>query len=431
MHRLLLIATAIIASPASAAVEKTVDKGDTAWLLVATLLVMMMAMPGLGLFYGGLVRAKNMLSILTQIMGVTAVTMLVWLGWGYSLAFAPGNDWVGKLSKSFFAGIGPGSLTDTFTPGVAIPELVFACFQMVFAAVTAAIVLGALAERVRFSAILAFTFLWISLVYAPLAHMVWSSDGLIFKLGAIDFAGGTVVHINAGVAGLVGVYFAGARIGFLKEAMPPHSLTLTLVGTGLLWVGWFGFNAGSALEANGSAAIATVNTMIAPAAGVLAWLGIERVVSGKPSALGGASGAIAGLVAITPAAGTSGFAVGALLGASGALACYWFVGTIKNKLRLDDSLDAFGIHGVAGIVGSVGTAVVSAPSLGGFGGENYAIGHQLTVQLAAVGIAICWSAVGSFLCFAIVRKLLGLRVDHDSEREGLDLTQHGERAYAS
>ena len=430
MHRFFLIAAALIASPASAAVGKTVDKGDTAWLLVATLLVVMMAMPGLGLFYGGMVRAKNMLSILTQIMGVAAVTMLVWLGWGYSLAFASGNVWVGNLSKAFFAGIGPESLADTFTPGVAIPELVFACFQMVFAAVTAAIVLGALAERVRFSAILAFTFLWISLVYAPLAHMVWSTDGLIFKLGAIDFAGGTVVHINAGVAGLVGVYFAGARIGFLKEAMPPHSLTLTLVGTGLLWVGWFGFNAGSALEANGSAAIAMVNTMIAPAGGILAWLGIERFVSGKPSALGGASGAIAGLVAITPAAGTSGFAVGALLGAAGALACYGFVGSIKNKLRLDDSLDAFGIHGIAGIIGSVGTGIVSAPSLGGFGAEGYAIGHQLGVQLAAVGIAIGWSAVGSFLCFAIVKKLLGLRVDHDSEREGLDLTQHGERAYA-
>ncbi len=430
MHRFFLIAAALVASPASSAVGKTVDKGDTAWLLVATLLVVMMAMPGLGLFYGGLVRAKNMLSILTQIMGVAAVTMLVWLGWGYSLAFASGNVWVGNLSKAFFAGIGPESLADTFTPGVAIPELVFACFQMVFAAVTAAIVLGALAERVRFSAILAFTFLWISLVYAPLAHMVWSTDGLIFKLGAIDFAGGTVVHINAGVAGLVGVYFAGARIGFLKEAMPPHSLTLTLVGTGLLWVGWFGFNAGSALEANGSAAIAMVNTMIAPAGGILAWLGIEQFVSGKPSALGGASGAIAGLVAITPAAGTSGFAVGALLGVAGALACYGFVGSIKNKLRLDDSLDAFGIHGIAGIIGSVGTAIVSAPSLGGFGAEGYAIGHQLGVQIAAVGIAIGWSAVGSFLCFAIVKKLLGLRVDHDSEREGLDLTQHGERAYA-
>ena len=430
MRCLVLLAAFLVSSPAAAATS-TVDKGDTAWLLVATLLVVMMAMPGLGLFYGGLVRAKNMLSILTQVMGVAAVTMLVWLGWGYSLAFSGGNAWVGDTAKFFFRGIGPDSLAETFTPGVAIPELLFACFQMVFAAVTVAIILGALAERVRFAALLAFTFLWVTIVYAPLAHMVWATNGLIFGLGAIDFAGGTVVHINAGIAGLVGVAFAGSRIGFLKEAMPPHSLTLTLVGTGLLWVGWFGFNAGSALEANGSAAIAMVNTMIAPAAGVIAWLGIERWRSGKASALGGASGAIAGLVAITPAAGTSGFAAGAVLGASGALACYGFVGSLKNKLRLDDSLDAFGIHGVAGIVGSVGTAVVSAPSLGGFASAlDYSIGHQLGVQLAAVAIAIAWSALGSILCFGLVRVAIGLRVDHDSEREGLDLTQHGERAYA-
>lgn len=406
-----------------------VDKGDTALLLVSTLLVLMMALPGLALFYGGLVRAKNMLSILSQVLGITAVTILVWVAWGYSFAFAPGSALIGGPSKLFLSGIGPDSVAATFTDGVGIPELAFASFQMVFAAITASLIVGALAERVKFSALLLFATLWVTIVYAPIAHMTWAADGLIYKMGALDFAGGTVVHINAGVAGLVGVFFAGRRTGFLVEPMPPHSLPLTLTGTGLLWVGWFGFNAGSALEANGVAAAAMMNTFIAPAAAVLAWMAAERIVSGKPSALGGASGAVAGLVAITPAAGTSGFAAAAVLGAVASLGCYAFVASIKNRLRLDDSLDAFGIHGVGGIIGSVGTAIVSAPILGGFGAEGYAILSQLGIQIAAVLIAIGWSAAGSAVCFALVRQLLGLRVERDAEREGLDLTDHGERAY--
>jgi Amt family ammonium transporter len=274
-----------------------------------------------------------------------------------------------------------------------------------------------------------FSALWLTVVYAPLAHMVWASKGLLFAIGAIDFAGGTVVHINAGIAGLVGVMFAGPRIGHLKEAMPPHSLALTMVGAGLLWVGWFGFNAGSALEASGLAGIAMVNTFVAPAAGALAWMGIERVISGKPSMLGGASGAVAGLVAVTPAAGVSGPVGAMLLGAAASLVCYGFVGSVKNRLKLDDSLDVFGIHGLGGIVGSIGAALVAVPAMGGHGGDGYALGHQLLVQMAAVGIAIAWSATGSALCFLAVRRVTPLRYDREREREGLDLSDHGERAY--
>jgi Amt family ammonium transporter len=313
--------------------------------------------------------------------------------------------------------------------GKAIPELVFAAFQMSFAAITGALVIGALVERVRFGAIMLFSLLWQAIVYAPLAHMVWAADGFLFKFGAIDFAGGTVVHINSGVAGLVGVAFAGPRIGHLKEAMPPHSLALTMVGAGLLWVGWFGFNAGSALEANGLAAVAMVNTLVAPAAGLLAWMGAERLVSGKPSMLGGASGAVAGLVAITPAAGASGPIGAMLLGAVASLVCYGFVGSIKNRLGLDDSLDVFGIHGLGGIMGSIGTAVVALPLLGGHGGADYNLGWQLVRQLAAVAVAIAWSAAGSALCFAVVRAVMPLRHARDAEREGLDIADHGERAY--
>jgi Amt family ammonium transporter len=271
--------------------------------------------------------------------------------------------------------------------------------------------------------------LWLTVVYAPLAHMVWASKGFLYRFGAIDFAGGTVVHINSGVAGLVGVYFAGARVGHLKEAMPPHSLALTMVGAGLLWVGWFGFNAGSALEANGLAAVAMVNTFVAPAAGLLAWMGLERLVSGKPSMLGGASGAVAGLVAVTPAAGASGPVGAMLLGALASLVCYGFVGSLKNRLKLDDSLDVFGIHGLGGITGSIGTALVALPALGGHGGEQYAFGRQLVAQIAAVAVAIAWSAAGSALCFALVKAVLPLRHRRDAEREGLDIADHGERAY--
>ena len=423
---LLAPCAALAAAPTPAL---TADKGDTAWMLTSTILVLLMILPGLALFYGGLVRSKNVLSVLSQVLGITAVAILVWVGWGYSLAFDAGGPYVGGTSKMFLSGITGDTLAATFTAGVGIPELVFVAFQMTFAAITASLVIGALVERVKFSAVLLFSAIWLTIVYAPIAHMVWAADGLIFGWGALDFAGGTVVHINSGIAALVGVFFAGKRIGFLKEMTPPHSLSLTLVGAGLLWVGWFGFNAGSNLEATGGAAIAMINTFVAPAAGVLAWLGAERVVSGKASLLGGASGAIAGLVAITPAAGTSGVIGAAALGAVAGLVCYGFVGSLKNRLKLDDSLDVFGIHGLGGIVGSIGTGIVSAPSLGGFRPADYSMAAQTLIQTEAVLVAILWSAVGSAIAWAIVKYTIGLRVDSDSEREGLDITDHGERAY--
>jgi Amt family ammonium transporter len=408
----------------------TIDSGDTAWMLVSTALVMLMLLPGLALFYGGLVRAKNLLSVMSQVLGITAVAVLTWVLWNYSLAFYDGNALIGGLGKAGFAGVDADSLWAVGVAGKAIPELVFAAFQMSFAAITGALVIGALVERVRFGAIMLFATLWLTIVYAPIAHMVWASDGLLFKFGAIDFAGGTVVHINAGVAGLVGVAFAGPRLGHLREAMPPHSLALTMVGAGLLWVGWFGFNAGSALEANGLAAVAMVNTFVAPAAGLLAWMAAERLVSGKPSMLGGASGAVAGLVAVTPAAGASGPVGAMLLGASASLVCYAFVGSLKNRLRLDDSLDVFGIHGLGGVAGSIGTAIVALPMLGGHGGADYALGWQLLRQAAAVAVAIVWSAAGSAICFGIVKAVMPLRHARDAEREGLDIADHGERAYS-
>jgi ammonium transporter, Amt family len=409
--------------------QLTIDSGDTAWMLISTALVMLMLLPGLALFYGGLVRAKNLLSVMSQVLGIAAIAILTWVLWNYSLAFSGGNGMVGNLSKAGFAGLTDGSAWPVGSNGKAIPELAFAAFQMSFAAITGALVIGAIVERVRFSAMMLFALLWLTIVYAPLAHMVWASDGFLFKFGAIDFAGGTVVHINSGVAGLVGVLFAGPRIGHLKEAMPPHSLALTMVGAGLLWVGWFGFNAGSALEANGLAAVAIVNTMVAPAAGLLAWMAIERLISGKPSMLGGASGAVAGLVAVTPAAGASGPIGAMVLGAIASLVCYGFVGSLKNRLGLDDSLDVFGIHGLGGITGSIATAVVALPVLGGHGGTDYALGHQLVAQVAAVAVAIVWSAAGSALCFAVVKLAVPLRHARDAEREGLDIADHGERAY--
>ena len=409
--------------------QLTIDSGDTAWMLVSTAFVMLMLLPGLALFYGGLVRAKNLLSVMSQVLGITAVAILTWVLWDYSLAFSDGGSIIGGLSKAGFKGLTDASLWAVGSEGRAIPELVFAAFQMSFAAITAALVIGALVERVRFSAMMLFAALWLTIVYAPLAHMVWASDGLLFKFGAIDFAGGTVVHINSGVAGLVGVAFAGSRIGHLKEAMPPHSLALTMVGAGLLWVGWFGFNAGSALEANGLAAVAMVNTLVAPAAGLLTWMGAERLVSGKPSMLGGASGAVAGLVAVTPAAGASGPIGAMLLGLAASLVCYGFVSSLKNRLRLDDSLDVFGIHGLGGITGSIGTAIVALPALGGHAAADYSLGWQLVRQVGAVGVAIAWSAAGSALCFGVVKLVMPLRHARDAEREGLDIADHGERAY--
>jgi len=409
--------------------QLTIDSGDTAWMLVSTALVMLMILPGLALFYGGLVRAKNLLSVMSQVLGISAIAILTWVLWDYSLAFNGDGPFVGNLSKAGFGGITDASPWAVGSAGKAIPELLFAAFQMSFAAITGALVTGALVERVRFSAMMLFSALWLTIVYAPLAHMVWAADGFLFKFGAIDFAGGTVVHINSGVAGLMGVAFAGPRIGHLKEPMPPHSLALTMVGAGLLWVGWFGFNAGSALEANGLAAVAMVNTLVAPAAGLLTWMAAERLVSGKPSMLGGASGAVAGLVAVTPAAGASGPIGAMLLGLAASLVCYAFVGSVKNRLRLDDSLDVFGIHGLGGITGSIGTALVALPMLGGHGGADYSLPWQLLRQVAAVGVAITWSAVGSAICFALVKLLVRLRHARDAEREGLDIADHGERAY--
>jgi Amt family ammonium transporter len=336
---------------------------------------------------------------------------------------------IGGLARVGFAGLTDSSLWPVGGAGKAIPELVFAAFQMSFAAITAALVIGALVERVRFAAVMLFATLWLTVVYAPVAHMVWASEGLLFRFGAIDFAGGTVVHINSGVAGLVGVAFAGSRVGHLKEAMPPHSLALTMVGAGLLWVGWFGFNAGSALEANGLAAVAMVNTLVAPAAGLLSWMAAERAVSGKPSMLGGASGAVAGLVAVTPAAGISGPIGAMLVGSVASVVCYGFVGSLKNRLRLDDSLDVFGIHGLGGITGSIGTAVVALPALGGHAAGDYSLAWQLLRQVSAVGVAIAWSAAGSALCFLCVKLIVPLRHPRDAEREGLDIADHGERAY--
>lgn len=409
--------------------QLVIDSGDTAWMLTSTALVMLMILPGLALFYGGLVRAKNLLSVMSQVLGIASVAILTWVLWNYSLAFSDGHGVIGGLAKAGLAGIGADSAWAVGTAGKAIPELAFVAFQMSFAAITAALVIGALVERVRFPAMILFAFLWLTIVYAPIAHMIWAPDGWLFQMGAIDFAGGTVVHINSGIAALVGVAFAGPRIGHLKEAMPPHSLALTMVGAGLLWVGWFGFNAGSALEANGLAALAMVNTFVAPAAGALAWMGLEQAVSGKPSMLGGASGAVAGLVAITPAAGASGPFGAILLGLAASAVCYAFVGSIKNRLRLDDSLDVFGIHGLGGITGSIGTAVVALPAIGGHGGNNYLFGHQVLVQLAAVGLAVAWSALGSAVCFGAVKLVMPLRHGRDAEREGLDISDHGERAY--
>jgi Amt family ammonium transporter len=409
--------------------QLTIDSGDTAWMLVSTALVMLMILPGLALFYGGLVRAKNLLSVMSQVLGISAIAVLTWVLWDYSLAFNGEGRFVGNLGKAGFAGMTDTSLWAVGSSGKAIPELVFASFQMSFSAITAALVIGALVERVRFSAVMLFAALWLTIVYAPLAHMVWSSGGLLARFGAIDFAGGTVVHINSGIAGLVGVAFAGARIGHLREAMPPHSLALTMVGAGLLWAGWFGFNAGSALEANGLAAVAMVNTFVAPAAGLLTWMAAERLVSGKPSMLGGASGAVAGLVAVTPAAGVSGPIGAMMLGLAASLVCYAFVGSLKNRLRLDDSLDVFGIHGLGGITGSIGTAIVALPALGGHAAADYSLVWQLIRQSSAVGIAIIWSAIGSAICFGVVKLVMPMRHARDAEREGLDIADHGERAY--
>jgi Amt family ammonium transporter len=428
----LLLAAALpaIAQEAAPAATPVMDKGDTAWMMTASLLVLFMTVPGLALFYGGLVRTKNALSVLMQTTMIVAVVMVVWVLWGYSFAFG-GSDspYWGGLGKLFLAGVTKDSTAATFSEGVVIPEYVFICFQMTFAAITPALIIGAFAERVKFSAVVLFAILWVTFVYFPVAHMVWDANGLIFKMGAIDFAGGTVVHINAGVAALVGCLLIGKRRGYGKDMMAPHSMTLTLVGAAMLWVGWFGFNAGSNLEANGGAALAMMNTFVATAAAIIAWSVIETLHRGKASMLGAASGMIAGLVAITPACGTVGPIGGIVLGAIASAGCYFFVSVVKIKLGYDDSLDVFGVHGIGGIIGALGTGIFTAPGLGGTGGDDFSIGGQFATQLTAVVITILWTGIISAILYKVVDLLIGLRPTAEEETQGLDLTSHGEAAY--
>ncbi|SIT57672.1 ammonium transporter [Mesorhizobium prunaredense] len=437
------------AAPAApAAPAFTVDKGDTTWMMISTILVLLMTIPGLALFYGGLVRAKNMLSVLMQVFTITSVVMIVWVFYGYSLAFTPGNAFVGGLSKMFLAGVDVTTVSETFTKGVAIPELVFVIFQMSFACITPALIVGAFAERVKFSAVILFTILWVTFVYFPIAHMVWfwggpsaysDPSGLIFSFGAIDFAGGTVVHINAGIAGLVGALMIGKRIGYNKDVMAPHSMTLTMVGASLLWVGWFGFNAGSNLEANAYAVLAMVNTFVATAAAAVTWIVLETLLRGKASMLGAVSGAVTGLVAVTPAAGFGGPMGVIVLGIVASCVCYFFVSVVKNKFGYDDSLDVFGIHCVGGIIGALGTGILVNPALGGAGIVDYSTADfaavyagtatQLWSQFKGVLVTVLWSGIGSAILYKIVDMIVGLRPTADAEREGLDLTAHGEAAY--
>ncbi|NTT84346.1 ammonium transporter [Tabrizicola fusiformis] len=415
---------------AVAEVAPVMDKGDVAWMMTSAVLVLFMTIPGLALFYGGLVRSKNMLSVLMQTTLIACMVMVIWVVYGYSVTFGGGTSpfW-GGFGKLFLAGVTPDSMAATFSAGYVIPEYLFIAFQMTFAAITPALIIGAFAERVKFSAVLLFSALWVTLVYFPIAHMVWDVSGLIFVMGAIDFAGGTVVHINAGIAALVACLVIGKRIGLGKENMAPHSMVMTMIGASMLWVGWFGFNVGSNLEANGGATLAMINTFVATAAATLAWSLLEALQRGKASMLGAASGMVAGLVAITPACGTVG-PIGAIaLGIIAAAVCYFFVTVVKNKFKYDDSLDVFGIHGVGGIIGAVLTGVFSAGSLGGVKGDDYSIGAQVWIQIEAVAITLVWSGVVSYVIFKIVGLLVGLRVDADAERQGLDLTSHGEQAY--
>jgi Amt family ammonium transporter len=407
----------------------TVDKGDITWMMVATVLVVAMVVPGLALFYGGLVRAKNMLSVLMQVMVVFSLIVVLWFVYGYSLAFSGSNAFFGGFEKLLLSGVKVDSLADTFTANVKIPEYIFVAFQSTFAGITCALIVGAFAERIKFSAVLLFSVIWFTFAYAPIAHMVWWAEGYLFKLGALDFAGGTVVHINAGVAGLVGAYVLGKRIGFGREAMPPHSLPLTMVGASLLWVGWFGFNAGSNLEANATTTLVLLNTLLATAAAVLSWTFTEWGVKGKPSMLGAASGAVAGLVAITPACGSVGPGGSIVIGLLAGVICVWGVTGLKKMLGADDSLDVFGVHGVGGILGAILTGVFASPALGGVGAEDFSIVAQVTKQVIAVGVTIIWTAVVAFIAYKVVDMTIGLRVAEEEEREGLDTTYHGEAAY--
>ncbi len=451
-------APAEAAAPAAAPVP---NKGDVSWMLVSTLLVLMMSVPALALFYGGLVRSKNMLSVLMQVFVTFSMITVLWFIYGYSLAFTEGNSFIGGFDRLFFNGMfdpvkGEFAMAATFSKGVVIPEMLFAAFQATFAAITCCLIVGAFAERMKFSAVLIFMVIWFTFSYAPIAHMVWfwmgpdaytdasvvdavnAKAGMMWQWGALDFAGGTVVHINAGIAGLVGAIMVGKRLGFGKEAMSPHSLTMTMIGAALLWVGWFGFNAGSALEAGTSATLAFMNTFLATAAAVMSWIIAEWFFKGKPSMLGAASGAVAGLVAITPAAGNVGLVGGLIIGLLAGLVCLWGVTGLKKLIGVDDALDVFGVHAVGGILGALLTGVFNDPSLGGPGFVTdwvtakmgySSIGEQLLIQAKAVGVTIVWSAVVAFIAYKIADMLVGLRVSEEDEREGLDVTSHGETAY--
>jgi len=466
-------------APAAFAAGPTPAKGDVAWMAISTILVLAMSIPGLALFYGGLVRTKNMLSVLTQVFAIVCLAAMIWVCYGYSLAFTDGgslNSFVGGFSKAFLAGITPESTAGTFSNGVVIPELIYMAFQMTFACITPALIVGAFAERVRFSALLVFVGLWLTFIYFPMAHMVWywagpdavaaaarelaaattdtakaaaqikldavnADAGMLFKWGALDFAGGTVVHINAGIAGLVGCLIIGKRVGYGRELMAPHSLTMTMIGASLLWLGWFGFNAGSNLEATGGAALAFVNTFVATAAAALAWMFVEWAFKGKASLLGLVSGAVAGLVAITPAAGFAGPMGSIILGLVAGAICFFFCTTVKNAFGYDDTADVFGVHCIGGIVGAIATGVLVAPALGGVGLVDYAtnpgtaspaayvMATQVWAQIKAVLFTIVFSGVGSAILFKIVDLVIGLRVSVEEEREGLDIADHGERAY--
>jgi Amt family ammonium transporter len=456
---LLLSGSAVLAQAApeaAAAVAAIPNKGDTAFMTISTLLVILMTIPGLALFYGGLVRSKNMLSVLMQVFVVSSLIYVLWSIYGYSVAFTGGSPFFGGFDKLFLKGITPDSIAATFSKGVVIPEFTFAAFQATFAAITCTLIVGSFAERIKFSAVLLFSALWFTFSYLPVAHMVWYWDGpdaitdaatletvtaaagWLWAKGALDFAGGTVVHINAAVAGLVGAYMVGKRVGYGKESMAPHSLTLTMVGASLLWVGWFGFNAGSNLEANGVAALAFVNTLVATGAATLAWIAGEAMAKGKASMLGAASGAVAGLVAITPACGFVGPMGAIVIGLVGGFFGLWGVNGLKRLLGADDSLDVFGVHGVCGILGALLTGVFAAPSLGGTGvfdyvanavNPDYSIVDQVIIQATAVGTTILWSAVVSVVAYKLVDMVLGLRVTEEEEREGLDISSHGESAY--
>jgi ammonium transporter, Amt family len=443
------------AAEASAPVD-TVNKGDNAWLLTSAALVMLMTIPGLALFYGGLVRTKNALSLLLQCFAIFAVITVLWVVYGYSLAFTEGNAFIGGFSKLFLNGVTPDSIAATFSKGVGVSEFAYVAFQGAFAAITVALILGAFAERIKFSSVMVFGVLWFTFSYLPICHMVWywagpdaftsaaagdaatATAGFMAQRGALDFAGGTVVHINAAISGLVGAFVIGKRIGFGKESMAPHSLTLTMIGASLLWIGWFGFNAGSALEANGTASLAFVNTWLATAAATMSWLLAEWLIKGKPSMLGAASGSLAGLVAITPAAGFVGVVGALVIGLLAGLICLWGVNGLKRLLGADDALDVFGVHGVGGITGALLTGIFAAPKLGGSGiydyvanavTPTYSISSQLLVQATGVILTIVWSGVVSLIAYKLVDMFMGLRVPEEEEREGLDITSHGEQAY--